>query len=159
MFIATNEGRLDDLYQMKSKTIGKGTYGSVQKGVNRHTGAIRAVKTIPKKSLPDPTRLAQENEIMRALDHPNIIKLYETFEDVRNVYLVMELCTGGELFDRIIDSETGFSEQVAAKLVKQILSALFYMHKNFVAHRDLKPENFLLLTKEDPGVSPLKVID
>lgn len=158
-FIATNKEQLDVYYVVKKEKIGTGTYGSVRKGTNRATGAVRAVKTIPKKSLPDPTRFAAEIEILSILDHPNIIKLFETFEDARSIYLVMELCLGGELFDRIADSETGFSEQVAAKLVKQILSAVFYMHKNSIAHRDLKPENFLLLNNSDPGEAPLKVID
>ena len=100
-----------------------------------------------------------EIAIMRMLDHPNIIKLYETFEDARNIYLVMELCTGGELFDRIVDSATGFSEKVAAKLVRQILQGLFYMHKQCIAHRDLKPENFLMQNEKHVSESALKIID
>lgn len=158
-FIVTNTGKLDDLYTMKSKTIGKGTYGSVQKASNKATGVVRAVKSIPKKSLPDPSKFAQEIEIMRILDHPNIIKLYETFEDAKYIYLVMELCTGGELFDRIIDAECGFTEKVAAHLVKQILGAVLYMHMATIAHRDLKPENFLLANEKDVSESPIKVID
>ena len=76
---------------------------------------------------------------MKHMDHPNIIKLFETFEDNRNIYLVMELCTGGELFDRII--ELGhLSEHQAAILMQQILRAIHYMHQNKVMHRDLKPE-------------------
>ncbi|CAE7797603.1 CPK3, partial [Symbiodinium microadriaticum] len=67
-------------------------------------------------------------------DHPNIIKLYETFEDKVKVYLVMELCTGGELFDRII--ELGhFTEVQAALVMQQMLRAVYYMHKNSFCHR------------------------
>lgn len=166
-FMVTNAGRIDDLYQMKKGNskgqdeLGKGTYGSVQKATNKATGVVRAVKSIPKKSLPDPAKLAEEIAIMRLLDHPNVIKLYETFEDAKCVYLVMELCTGGELFDRIIDAESGFSEKVAAKLVKQIVGAVRYMHGLNVAHRDLKPENFLLSNEKDVSDSNnyIKVID
>lgn len=72
----------------------------------------RAIKIIPKSKVRNPDRFRREIEIMRNLDHPNIIKLFETFEDARNVYLVMELCEGGELFDRIID-KGHFSENEA----------------------------------------------
>ena len=85
-----------------------------------------------------------------------MLKLYEYFEDEKNVYLVTEICKGGELFDRIIENEF-FAEKVAAKIFKQILQSLFYCHNMGIAHRDLKPENFLFETK-DPD-SDLKIID
>jgi calcium-dependent protein kinase len=84
--------------------------------------------------------------------------LYETYEDSKNVYLVMECCTGGELFDRIIAANF-FMERTAAHVVKQILTGVYYMHNNFIAHRDLKPENFLLANEQDVMKSPLKIID
>merc|ERR1712113_220781 len=96
--------------------------------------------------------------IMKIMDHPNIIKLYETFEDHRNIYLVMELCTGGELFDRIIEAGH-FTEVQAAILVQQIIRAIFYMHENHVCHRDLKPENFLFQSKDAIEKPSLKIID
>jgi calcium-dependent protein kinase len=95
---------------------------------------------------------------MKKMDHPNIIRLFETFEDHRNIYLVMELCEGGELFDRII--ELGhLTENQAAVLMQQMFRAVFYMHLNKIVHRDLKPENFLFLTKEPLEKTPLKIID
>jgi len=72
------------------------------------------------------------------MDHPNIIKLYETFEDSRNVYMITELCTGGELFDKIIQKGF-FSEEEARIVFKQMILALNYCHSQQVAHRDLKP--------------------
>ena len=84
------------------------------------------------------------------------MKLYEYFEDEKNVYLVTESCRGGELFDRIIENEF-FSEVQAAKIFKQILQSINYCHKTGIAHRDLKPENFLFETKE--ADSDLKIID
>jgi len=81
------------------------------------------------------------------LDHPHVLKLYEYFEDNKNVYLVTEACKGGELFDRIIENEF-FSEYQAARIFKQILQSINYCHSQGIAHRDLKPENFLFETKD-----------
>merc|ERR1712032_368473 len=100
----------------------------------------------------------QEIAIMKMMDHPNIVKLFETFEDHRNIYLVMELCSGGELFDRIIDAGH-FTEVQAAILMQQILRAMFYMHENHICHRDLKPENFIFQTKDPIEKTLLKIID
>eukprot|EP00386_Alphamonas_edax_P013436 GDKI01041499.1.p1 GENE.GDKI01041499.1~~GDKI01041499.1.p1 ORF type:complete len:517 (+),score=140.52 GDKI01041499.1:243-1793(+) len=155
-FILENTGKLKDLYDVESKKLGQGTYGSVSKGTNKSTRQVRAIKTISKEKVKNIDRFRQEIAIMKLLDHPNIIKLFETFEDHRNIYLVMELCTGGELFDRIIE-KVHFTEKDAARLMKQILSAIFYCHSNNIMHRDLKPENFLFLNKE--AQSPIKIID
>merc|ERR1719181_1311776 len=92
------------------------------------------------------------------MDHPNIIKLFESFEDHRNIYLILELCTGGELFDRIIDSGH-FTEVQAAIVMQNMFRAIFYMHENHICHRHLKPENFLFTTKEPIEKTHLKVID
>lgn len=97
-----------------------------------------------------------EIDIMRELDHPNIIKLFEVFEDTRFVYLVMELCEGGELFDKIIEN-IHFTESTARYYFHQMMSALSYIHSKNICHRDLKPENFLMLDNSEK--SPLKIID
>ena len=89
------------------------------------------------------------------LDHPNIIKLYEIFEDNDRYYLITELCKGGELFDEIA-KEGSFSEQKAAGIIKQILMSVAYCHDKNVVHRDLKPEN-VLIDKEQNNT--LKIID
>lgn len=131
--------------------------------MHKLTKALRAIKIIPKAKVKNHERFATEINILKTLvgaqltkDHPNIIKLYETFEDARNVYLVFEICTGGELFDRIIDKGY-FSEDEARNLFSQIMRSLHYCHKNGICHRDLKPENFLFANKEKD--SPLKIID
>jgi len=157
-FIFDNPGSktLDQSYQTETRPLGQGTYGTVSKGTDKTTGAVRAIKTMPKKDIKNEARFKAEISIMKQLDHPNIIKLYETFEDKQNTYLVLELCTGGELFDRII--ATGFfSEKQAAMLMKQVFMAMNYLHQNHIMHRDLKPENFLFANKSPD--SPLKVID
>ncbi|KAL4486032.1 hypothetical protein ABPG72_003966 [Tetrahymena utriculariae] len=156
-FIKSQTGKVDDFYQAASKkTLGQGTYGSVIKVKLKNSNQQRAIKIIPKSRVKNPQRFLNEINIMRNLDHPNIIKLYETFEDARNVYLVMELCDGGELFDRII-AKGHYTEQEARVTFTQIVQAVNHCHSNGICHRDLKPENFLLLNKSDD--SPIKVID
>ena len=98
----------------------------------------------------------QEIKILQKLDHPNVLKLYEYFIDDENIYLITEMCRGGELFDKIIEKEF-FEEKEAAKLFRQILLSLNYIHSQGIAHRDIKPENFLFESKDDD--SSLKIID
>eukprot|EP00919_Chromeraceae_sp_WS-2016_P010282 GHVR01024136.1.p1 GENE.GHVR01024136.1~~GHVR01024136.1.p1 ORF type:complete len:478 (+),score=95.70 GHVR01024136.1:115-1548(+) len=155
-FIISSTGDIDKYYDRESKSIGTGSYGSVCKATNKSTGAVRAIKKISKAQVKNIERFKQEIAFMKSLDHPNIVKLFETFEDSKTIYLVLELCTGGELFDRII-GEGYFTEKMAATLMKQILAAVYYCHTHNVVHRDLKPENFLFLNKEKN--SPLKIID
>jgi len=156
--VTDNPGKIVDFYELDKKKLGEGSYGTVCKGSNKSTKKICAVKSIAKAQMKNLSRFKQEIAIMKMMDHPNIIKLFETFEDHRNIYLVMELCTGGELFDRIIE-QGHFSESKAAILMKQIVMAIFYMHEQHVCHRDLKPENFLFMTKESIDKTPLKIID
>lgn len=156
-FIKSNNGKVEDHYDVDpKKVLGSGTYGMVFKAKKKGTKITRAIKQIPKKKVKNQERFQREIEIMSNLDHPNIIKLYETFEDDKNIYLVMEVCEGGELFDRII--ERGFFSEVDARTIfTQIMQAINYCHSKSISHRDLKPENFLFLTKHDD--SPIKVID
>eukprot|EP00408_Alexandrium_pacificum_P021554 CAMPEP_0171199366 /NCGR_PEP_ID=MMETSP0790-20130122/23427_1 /TAXON_ID=2925 /ORGANISM="Alexandrium catenella, Strain OF101" /LENGTH=585 /DNA_ID=CAMNT_0011664711 /DNA_START=16 /DNA_END=1774 /DNA_ORIENTATION=- len=158
LFITENNGKVTDSYDVEKAKLGQGSYGSVSKCVNKSTSSARAVKTIKKAQMKNSERFKQEIAIMKRMDHPNIIKLFETFEDHRNIYLIMELCVGGELFDRIIDSGH-FTEVQAAMVMQHIFRAIFYMHENMICHRDLKPENFLFTTKESIEHSTLKIID
>ena len=157
-FVKERVGAIRDTYRIGSK-LGDGAFGSVRKITHRVTGEVRAVKTIHKKSLRTPEEQAtffNEVSVLRALDHPNILKLYEFYQDDKNYYLITEFCAGGELYDRIINSGF-FSEALAASIMKQILSCVMYCHSRGVVHRDLKPENFLF---ESPAAnSPIKVID
>lgn len=157
-FVLENEGKVTDIYDIDKKKIGQGSYGTVCKCLNKVTGVARAIKTIPKSVMTSLDRFRAEISFMKLMDHPNIIKLHETFEDHRNIYLVMELCVGGELFDRIV--ETGyFTESQAAAVMQHMLRAIYYMHENHICHRDLKPENFLFTTKEVIEKTSLKIID
>ena len=116
---------------MDPKPLGEGNYGSVRRGVHKVTGAVRAIKIIPKTRLKYLPRFRQEIKLMKELEHPNIVRLYETYEDEVNIYLVMELCSGGELFDKII-SAGFFTERAAAVAVKQMLSAIYYIHNHYM---------------------------
>ena len=113
-------------------------------------------KEILKEKIKNKTQFKTEIKILQTLDHPNVIKLFEYFEDDEKIYLIMEKCTGGELFDRILEKEF-FSEKEAARIFKQILMAINYCHNSGVCHRDLKPENFIFENKEDE--SDIKIID
>eukprot|EP00930_Biecheleria_cincta_P015676 TRINITY_DN12996_c0_g1_i1.p1 TRINITY_DN12996_c0_g1~~TRINITY_DN12996_c0_g1_i1.p1 ORF type:complete len:522 (+),score=141.17 TRINITY_DN12996_c0_g1_i1:38-1603(+) len=156
--VLESTGRISDSYKIEQKKIGEGSYGSVSICQHKFTNQKRAVKSLGKAQMKDAEKFKEEIRIMKLLDHPNIVKLYETYEDKKMVYLVMELCTGGELFDRII--EVGhFTEVQAAIVMQQMLRAVYYMHENSFCHRDLKPENFLFSTKEPIEQATLKIID
>jgi hypothetical protein len=118
-----------------------GHYGVVRKGVRRSDGARVAVKTIPKRRAVYIEMLRGEVSLLESLDHPNIIKLYDAFEDEKQVHLVSELCEGGELFEPIADTSFRFSERQASRLVRRMLYAIKACHDKGIAHRDLKPEN------------------
>jgi calcium-dependent protein kinase len=157
-FIFSNVGQLQGKYAVSKKVVGEGSYGTVRKCKNKATNTIRAIKTIQKSYVKDVNVLKSEINVMKSLDHPNIIKLFETFEDRRSYYLIMELCTGGELFDRIVE-EKNFTEKVCAVVVQQMLRAVNYMHSTGYVHRDIKPENWLLLTAGPVAKTPLKMVD
>lgn len=153
-FIHENPGNIKDFYKISS-CIGRGAYGEVRKCLNKETKALRAVKIINKKYLEDDEKkkLLGEISILKQMDHPNILKLYEFFQDPKRYFLVTELCTGGELFEKI-SQEQQFSERDAANIIKQVLSAINYCHSRNIVHRDLKPENLLLdKTAENPRVT------
>jgi calcium-dependent protein kinase len=146
-------------YDIK-ETLGQGTFGVVRRCEGKD-GKSYALKTILKSKVPDTEVLKREIEIMRTVNHPHIIRLYDVFENEHNIFLVTELCTGGELYDRVVDKtlseEEHFSEYDAARITRNILSALEYIHSIGVAHRDLKPENFLL--EDETDESAVKIID
>eukprot|EP01121_Diplochlamys_sp_Union-15-3_P018022 TRINITY_DN6472_c0_g1_i4.p1 TRINITY_DN6472_c0_g1~~TRINITY_DN6472_c0_g1_i4.p1 ORF type:complete len:429 (-),score=74.81 TRINITY_DN6472_c0_g1_i4:74-1360(-) len=137
--------KVHDLYTF-GKVLGQGGFSVVKLGTLKSTGEEFAIKIVDKASLAkknDLHLLQREIEIMKKLDHKNIIKLQEVFDEDNYLYLVMEIVVGGELFDEIV-KRGAYSEKDAAALIKQILEGVAYMHKVGIAHRDLKPENLLL---------------
>merc|ERR1712051_535516 len=133
---------VEDKYDMKD-VLGTGAFSQVRLAESRDDGNMYAIKIIDKKALKGKEdSLENEIRVLKRLDHRNVVKLLEAYESRTCVYLVMELVTGGELFDRIVEKGS-YSEKDAADLIKQVLSAVAYMHEEGVVHRDLKPENLL----------------
>ena len=163
MMIQNSSSDPFEIYQ-KLKVLGEGSFGTVFKVSHKSTGFIRAMKIIDKKSasLSDESEqtLINEINILKSLDHPNIIKVYEYFNTKKKLYIISELCTGGELFDKI-QKEKVFTEKVAAHVMRQILSAVQFCHSNKIIHRDLKPENILLESEKETKKEffHIKIID
>jgi len=134
---------LEDRYELKD-LLGTGAFSQVRLAESKtDSGKLYAVKIIDKTALKGKEdSLENEIKVLRRLKHPNIVQLLETYEDKSKVYLVMELVTGGELFDRIVEKGS-YTEKDAADLIRQVLEAVDYMHDQGVVHRDLKPENLL----------------
>ncbi|XP_039496615.1 calcium/calmodulin-dependent protein kinase type 1 isoform X2 [Drosophila santomea] len=130
--------------------LGTGAFSEVRLAESKDPpGEHFAVKIIDKKALKGKEEsLENEIRVLRRLTHPNIVQLLETYEDKSKVYLVMELVTGGELFDRIVEKGS-YTEKDASHLIRQILEAVDYMHEQGVVHRDLKPENLLYYSPDE----------
>ena len=156
LFIPKREGDVFNEYNVDDKILGEGTYGVVFRATDKTTGEEVAIKRIPREKIRNYQRFLNEITALRTLDHPNVIKLFEIFEDEDDVYLVQEMCSGGELFDYIVSKEY-LSEKRAAEIFSQILHSILYCHKNAICHRDLKPENFMFKSAEEG--SNLKLID
>ena len=158
-FIGSHAENIEKYYTF-IKELGHGSYCHVYRCQNNSTGNVYACKKFEKKYIKSESRIKTEIDLLRATDHPNIIKLYDTFEDEKHLYLVMEECNGGELFQRLADNakhNKNYTEKDAAIIMKQILQAVNYLHSHGVCHRDLKPENILFSSME-PN-SPIKIID
>ncbi|XP_047338405.1 calcium and calcium/calmodulin-dependent serine/threonine-protein kinase-like [Impatiens glandulifera] len=164
--------RLFDEYEVLSE-LGRGGFSIVRRGKRKSgNGEDVAIKTLRRSSpLPTAARrrvtvadalLTNEILVMRKIvedvcPHDNVIQLYDVCEDVGGVHLILELCSGGELFDRIVKAQSTYSEVGAAAVVRQIASGLYALHRAGIVHRDLKPENCLFLNKSED--SPLKIMD
>jgi len=126
------------------KQLGSGAFSIVKEATNKKTADKVAVKIIKKTTVAgeDIKLLRREIANLKKLDHPNILKLFEVYEDKDNFFLVMELVRGKELFDKIVERGQ-YSERDASNITRQFVSAIEYLHNQGIAHRDLKPENLL----------------
>ncbi len=142
--------------------LGEGVTGLVRQVTHRATGAQYAVKCLDISKIKTEDQLQQlrqEIEIMCRLDHPHIVRLEEVYESEDEIYLIQELCQGGDLFDALDSQEQGvYTERECVALVKQMLSSLRYLHSKGIVHRDLKLENFLFTTSSEDS-SFLHMID
>jgi len=152
-----NDLEVEKLYRL-GRTLGNGTFAVVRQAKCLRDSTKWAIKIIKRHalSLDDEESLKMEIAILRQVVHPNIISIKEVFYCVDNVFLVTELMTGGELFDRIVTKDH-YSEREAKLALSDIVIAVHYCHTNNIVHRDLKPENILYSTAEEGSV--LKLAD
>ncbi|KAI1888049.1 hypothetical protein AGOR_G00181050 [Albula goreensis] len=129
--------------------LGTGAFSEVVLAQEKATGKMFAVKCIPKKALKGKeSSIENEIAVLRKIKHENIVALEDIYESSNHLYLIMQLVSGGELFDRIV--EKGFyTEKDASTLIRQVLDAVNYLHKMGIVHRDLKPENLLYFNPQD----------
>ena len=155
-FIRIKSENFFEEYELKEK-LGEGSYGSVYKVIQRKTNYLRAVKAIKKKNV-DKNEFLNEIEVLKTVDHPNIIKLFDCYFDRNFYYMVEEYCSGGDLFD-YIQEEKCFNEKKAKIIFKQLLSAVNHLHKKNIVHRDLKPENIVFIKTNNNDDIFIKIID
>lgn len=130
-----------------TKVLGAGSFGKVFLSESIEDPNFKvAIKVLNKKKLGSQLeQLMCEVEILTKLDHPNIVKYYETYQDDKYLYLVMEYCPGGELFDKIVSmKDQTFGEVEACHIMQKLLSAINHCHYKAVVHRDIKPENIMI---------------
>lgn len=157
---------LTTYYDLGSMIGQPGQFGKAYKVIHKATGEVRAVKVISKNKFRNSEdkkfhfgQLRTEIDLMKEMSHPSIIRLHEVFESAGHLYIVMQCCEGGELFDRIQNQPNGsFSEADAQTVLQQIVEGLKYMHASTIAHCDLKPDNFLFHMDEHK-TETLKIID
>jgi len=139
--------------------LGRGACGTVCVVKRKDTGELYAMKQVSLDGMAGGTisELRREIDIQRALTHPNICRLFESFEEEGTIYIIMEICTGGALVSRMKHHRHGYGERAAATLVEKMLSAVLYCHHNGVVHRDIKLDNFIYENESEEG--ELKLID
>lgn len=149
---------LNDLYEIKEK-VGKGRFGLVRRGINKITKEDVAIKIMSKKNMSifDLEQVKNEIEILKIANHPNIVKLYDVFENIDYFYIIMEYCAGGDFFSYIEDRNFKMTEERASQIIQQLSTAVYFLHEYGIVHRDLKPENILMTDKTDEA--NIKLLD
>jgi len=148
MAVHTSNDPIENYYDL-GEELGRGSFSVVHRCTNKKTKKEAAVKIIDKEKLGTKKMemVEIEVEILRRVNHSNIIRLQDLFQTPDKYFIVLELITGGELFDKIVEL-TSYSEKDASHLMSKILSSIDHLHENNIIHRDLKPENLLLSSKE-----------
>jgi len=164
--------RLEDFYEVAATMLGEGGFGTVRCARLKGADLMRVVKSVEKRIVDVADRAKREIEILKHLDHPNICRLHESFEDEKHIHIVMEYIKGRELYDEVL-AQGHLDESSAVYIMSQIFSALQYCHQRRIMHRDLKPENVMVQRASDrtptartpktplsrSGGSVIKVID
>ena len=139
-----------DLYDIKEKS-GKGKFGLVKHAIHKQSGKEVAIKIMAKKNMStaDLELAKTEIDILKICNHPNIIKLYDVFDTPEYIYIIMEYCSGKDLFSYIEKRNYKLPEPRAANIIHKLSMAIFYIHSYGIIHRDLKPENILMTDNTD----------
>ena len=148
--LAINYKSLLDQYNIKEK-IGKGKFGLVKYGIHKETNRPVAIKIMAKKNMKkqDLELAKTEIDILKICQHPNIVKLYDIFDNSDYIYIVMEYCSGGDLFSYIEKRNYKLNESKAAEIIHKLSMAVYYLHSYGIIHRDLKPENILMTDESE----------
>ncbi len=155
-FYLKHNDNIKDHYELH-ETIGEAALSRVRRGIHKISKVNRAIKVVRKEDLEfgDRKKLLDEIELLRQLDHPNIGQVIEMYEDQKRMYFVNELMYGGTLFDRISKLKS-LNEQSAAKIIRQLLSAVTYLHSQGYVHGDIQPNNIFFRTESDDMI---KLVD
>lgn len=137
--------------------LGSGHFGKVLLAKDHRTGESFAVKVIRKnkKELRSATLIQREMDILRLVNHKNVVRLYDLFDTESKLYFVLECMKGGVLYEVLSKREIHFSEERASHVLRDVLEGLEYLHKHNIVHRDIKPENILTSSKHWPFTSKL----
>ena len=156
-FVMLSGKNFQDVYIL-GKSISSSHNCEIRTVFHRDTREERAVKVYRKEMFSSHSynKLKEEINIVKNIDHPNIIRFFEIFEEPTRTFVVMEQCKGGELFEQILKSQH-FSESQAAQIMKELFSCLSYLHERNIIHRDIKPENVLL--EERGNLMNIKLIN
>ena len=149
---------LRDIYEIKGN-LGKGKFGLVKLGIHKESGRQVAVKIINKEYVEgmELEQIKSEIDILKIAKHPNIIKLYDVFENEKYIYIIMEYCSGGDLFSYIEKRDFKIKEERAAEIVHKLCTAAYFLHQYGIVHRDLKPENILMT--DDTDEADIRLVD
>uniref|UniRef100_S4RZZ8 Myosin light chain kinase, smooth muscle n=1 Tax=Petromyzon marinus TaxID=7757 RepID=S4RZZ8_PETMA len=147
--------KLNDLYDVKER-LGTGRFGQVFKLVEKKSGKTFAGKFIKALTAKDKESIHQEIALMNSLHHPKLVQCVDAFESKTDIIMVLELISGGELFERIIDEDFELTERECIKYMRQIVEGVQFMHRQGIVHLDLKPENIMCLNQTG---NRIKIID
>uniref|UniRef100_I3LVW2 Myosin light chain kinase, smooth muscle n=1 Tax=Ictidomys tridecemlineatus TaxID=43179 RepID=I3LVW2_ICTTR len=149
------EQKVSDFYDIEER-LGSGKFGQVFRLVEKKTGKIWAGKFFKAYSAKEKENIRQEISIMNCLHHPKLVQCVDAFEEKANIVMVLEIVSGGELFERIIDEDFELTERECIKYMRQISEGVEYIHKQGIVHLDLKPENIMCVNKTG---TKIKLID
>lgn len=155
--VSTSSGNILEDY-IVIRVVGEGGYGQVKEVVEKKSGCKRAMKSIQIKYLKksEIENIDREVKTLKNLDHPGVLKIFQVYKESDYFHIITDLCTGGELFEKIVKQKK-LSENQAASYMFDIVSTVKYLHESGIMHRDLKPDNILF--EDTSTASRLKIID